>query len=101
MPHLQLGRHGPGLGPGTRAHGARKWHVVAGELPLLGVVAAGVPIEAIEHSVEALAEPLHLPRGPHQIEAAIEGHDPSIVLVDTSFPEKRGFEAIGQVLAIG
>ena len=45
-------------------------------------------------------ESVHLVRRVNQIETAVDECDPNVVLVDTGFPEGRGYEAIGQVIAL-
>lgn len=49
-------------------------------------------------SGEVAVDQAQLIRRVNQVQGALDDHDPSVVLVDTRFPEGGGFEAIGQVL---
>jgi len=45
-------------------------------------------------------EHVQVVRRVHQIETAVDGCNPNVVLIDTGFPEGGGYKAIGEVLAL-
>jgi DNA-binding NarL/FixJ family response regulator len=67
---------------------------------LLVVARRPFQVDELELGARGEVESFRVVRRVNQIETAVAESNPNVVLIDAGFPEGRGFEAIGQLIAL-